>query len=111
MKGMLDLRYLPMSAPSGPITAAVLKNRPSGVRSKMGAIRTMPVSRATAAMRSMVGPGIGSAHSKYSRRVSTQKYIVLKSSDRHTMRAPCAAACRTRRIAVSMFASLLGLRR
>src|SRR5690242_5642897 len=65
----------------------------------------MPVSRATAAIRSMVGPGMGSAQSKYSRRVSTQKYMVLKSSDRQTMRAPCRAASRTIRMAVCTLAS------
>src|SRR5213593_2407078 len=57
-------------------------------------------------MRSIVGPGIGSAQSKYSRRVSTQKYIVLNNSGRQMIRAPRPAASRTIRTAVRMFASL-----
>ena len=57
-------------------------------------------------MRSIVGPGIGSAQSKYSRRVSTQKYIVLNSSGRQMMRAPRSAASRTMRMAVRMLVSL-----
>ncbi len=57
-------------------------------------------------MRSVVGPGTGSAQSKYSGFVSTQKYIVLKSSGRHAILAPRAAAWRTIRSAVSMLTAL-----
>jgi hypothetical protein len=57
-------------------------------------------------MRSVVGPGTGSAQSKYSGRVSTQKYIVLNSSGRHAILAPRSAAWRTRRSAVSTLAAL-----
>src|SRR5690349_14496965 len=62
----------------------------------------MPSSRASAPMRSVVGPGTGSAHSKYSGFVSTQKYIVLNSSGRQAIFAPRAAAWRTIRSAISM---------
>src|SRR5215831_10944683 len=72
----------------------------------MGAMSTVPVSRATSAVRSMVGPGMGSAQSKYSRRVSTQKYMVLNSSGRQMICAPCPAASRTSRMAVRTFSSL-----
>jgi hypothetical protein len=49
---------------------------------------------------------MGSAQSKYSRRRSTQKYMVLNSSGRQMIRAPRPAACRTRRMALSRFIAL-----
>src|SRR5262249_30312102 len=66
---------------------------------------TMLSSRASAPMRSVVGPGMGSAHSKYSGFVSTQKYMVLNSSGRQTILAPRAPASRTRRSALATLAA------
>ena len=56
-------------------------------------------------MRSVVGPGTGSAQSKYSGFVSTQKYMVLNSSGRQAILAPRAAASRTMRSALAMLAA------
>ena len=66
----------------------------------------MPSSPASAPMRSVVGPGTGSAQSKYSGFVSTQKYMVLNSSGRQAILAPRAAASRTMRSAVARLAAL-----
>lgn len=62
------------------------------MRSKIGQMSTVPVSIASFAIRSVVVPGIVSAHSKYSCFVSTQKYIVLKSSGGQMICAPRRAA-------------------
>src|SRR5882757_6839939 len=62
-------------------------------------------SRATAASRSVLGPGIGSARSKSAMSSRWQKYCARKSSGRQMTRAPARAASRTRSAALSRLAS------
>ena len=62
-------------------------------------------SRATAASRSVLGPGMGSARSNRAVSSRWQKYCARKSSGRQTICAPARAASRTRSAAFSRFAS------
>ncbi len=60
---MWFFRYLPRYLPSASITAAVLYSTPGCSCSYTGSTITIPSSLASAANRSIVGPGTDSAYS------------------------------------------------